>query len=619
MKHLMKRWFAGLVVWAMCGLGSWAATVPPVELRASIDTSTGGILLVATGPAGSSQVLERSVDLVRWHGLRAGLLTGGRAEWILPLDSGTAQAFRLRPADTTEAANPISVTPRVNSDFVRTIAVTRAGVSSTLTDDNGVTYQLVIPPNAVLAEEDLVFSVVNTVTGWPLSGKYLGGITLEPAGILFQVPATLTITLPAAPVRPLGVSWRTGGAEFQAVPILVSGPTRVVLGMGRTGGYGLADAAVADATLLGNRNPSDLLAQDLHQQALGALAGTSSVVAGPGSRAGLQKAGASTAWMSDEAIARVQARFDRLQRPRFEAAIQDDSLADRVLAEYSAWEFGLMMGRSAADQALLAPIVRQAMDLGAQVIYTGLNRAGARCERHDLQSLGRMIHFGQLMETAPWSAGFTPVDLKVFRQKVKNCASFDLDLDADLSYRSTTFHGTSRVHTHWAIAFRDEALTQLTGEGQAPLEATFVEDVPLPTCGVVGPNPSPGGVRIPEFHLVPNARDMWSLTNRPSAKTISLLINPFLVAPKENVHILCTLGAPPPDIVFEDFWSYAFGRANQSRLTRLPQGQIFKITGWKDGSDGILGEIQDNTIIASDHITFDLKVKWTLSHYPIPF
>lgn len=568
------------------------------------ESTNGTVQLTATGDSGVTQVLELSTDLVHWMRIDAAPMKMGAAAWNLPVGTGEFHAYRLRVADASETPLPLSIATQVNTDFVRTLPVTRDGVVTSLTDDNGVIYELTIPPNAVFAEEDITFSVINTVTGWPLAGSYQGGVKLEPDGLMLAVPATLKITNPGSLPAVIALAWQNNGAEFHAHPAGVAGAI-LTIPVGTLGGYGFETLGQGDAALLLGHNPTGFMEQFNQQLALGALPSTSGGGGGKSAKS-----------LSPTVVDGITHSFDVVVRPDLEAATHDDTLVDFALAKYSLWQVGLAAVYESSDLASLAPLFNEAVTLGGKAIYQGINRNSDRCERHEIQSLGRLVHFGQLMEIAPWSASFTSADLVLFRQKVKNCATFDLDLDATVKDSDPLGHGESEVHNHWTIEFKDDALTQLTGEGAVPLDATY--EVTQSPCAVASIAPSPGGLRISEFNLLPNPRGLWSLTNRPTAAGISLLFNPFLVAPQENITIIC----PPAPIAIplKGFWTAGFGESYLDQLKRTSRGQIYRIASWGDGADDVLGQKDDSfTVLVDGSFTLNVHAKWSLRHAPTPF
>jgi hypothetical protein len=62
---------------------------------------------------------------------------------------------------------------------------------------DGTRFELAIPPNALDFTETITMTPASAVDNLPLSGGLAGAVSLEPAGLTFYEPATLTI----APAR----------------------------------------------------------------------------------------------------------------------------------------------------------------------------------------------------------------------------------------------------------------------------------------------------------------------------------------------------------------------------------------------------------------------------------
>lgn len=589
----------------LMALGGACAQAAAPRLEAPAGITNGVVRLMARGTVGSAQVIELSTDLRSWVPLSVAAFTTGEVAWEFPAGEGTFHAYRLRSAASEEIPSPLKITTTVNSDFRRTTTVTSAGGSLKLTDDNGVSYQLVIPPNALLATEDITMRVVNDVTDWPLAGKYIGGVQLEPAGLRFLAPATLTITTPTPLASATALAWHDAGAELHAQPNKVTGSIATIP-IGRLDGYGLATLLAGDLNVLATHPPTRLDEQSDLQLALVQLG-----AAAPAGRAALRPAAGPVP--GD----RVGQTYQLQLRPDLIAAADDDSRLDLALARYSLWRGSLDILFSPAELAALAPMFDEAIQLGGRAIYLAINRYADRCERHKITSLGKLVHFGQIMELAPWSASFTDADRRLFRQKVKNCATFDLDLDGTVEHTDKLGHGRSRVHTHWTIEFKDDALTQLTGEGPVPFDEVTFELTAGPPCFLQNIAPHQGAAQIPEFTLVPNLRDLASVTNRPPAQGMAVLINPYLSAPGEGIQVACPPGVVPP---LEGFWVTGIGSAYHDVIKTIPRGQVFRISNWSDGSGDVLGEKSDTfTVIADGAITAQVRVKWSLRHAPVPF
>lgn len=578
------------------------AFAAPGSLAATVPSADGMIQLRATGTPGVPQILELTTDLTHWMPLEYASMGSGAAVWELPAGSAEFHAYRLREAVAGEIPNPLNLVATDNPDFLRTTLVSVDGGSQTFTDDNGINYRLEIPPGALLSSEEVTFSVIQSVAGWPLSGEFVAGIRLEPENLLLLQPATLTITLPEATSALRGLSWQRTGDSLQAQPLQVAG-RQITLPVARFAAYAVAVAKTPDVATL-QAHPPEGLVQQLEQSLALDLPGSGS----PASLATRQPQG-----LPPREVTRIRQWFDTHLRNPLENAAQDDSLIDIVLNQVLAWEVAMHMLYSPSQINSLSDLFDEANQMAAKAIYLGLNRASRRCDSHDLQALGRIVHLGQLMERPPWSSAFTAADLKLFRQKVKNCATFDLELDAVVKDTDHAGSGESRVHDHWTLEFKDEALTRITGQGAVSLTASYQPS--QPKCQVASVTPSPGIARIPEFNLAPVARAFYSRTQPATAAGISLLFTPLALPPEENIVLSC----PPSTVPLEGFWSLGFGSAYKGTIVKSPLGQLFRVRGWAKGAPDIVGEKQETFVVNSGSARLDIDARWSIRHTPIPF
>ncbi len=166
------------------------------------------------------------------------------------------------------APNPLAV----DSTLQSARAVTRPAYHLmdnviTATAEDGTTYTLTIPKDALLGPEDITLTPVATVTGLPLSGGLVAGVQIEPHGLQLLRPATLEITSPdAGPVaQQTPFLFSAGGEDFHQYPVAMpeSGDTgntiRLRLSHFSTPGVGLATAA--DRAGLAERVPFQSIGQ----------------------------------------------------------------------------------------------------------------------------------------------------------------------------------------------------------------------------------------------------------------------------------------------------------------------------------------------------------------------
>jgi hypothetical protein len=91
-----------------------------------------------------------------------------------------------------------------------------AGGTLTVTGSAGHQFSLVVPVGALPEATTITLTPVAGLTGLPLAGSLLAAVQLEPAGLRFQLPATLSVTLPGGPPPPgvVGFSLDSDGTGF---------------------------------------------------------------------------------------------------------------------------------------------------------------------------------------------------------------------------------------------------------------------------------------------------------------------------------------------------------------------------------------------------------------------
>jgi hypothetical protein len=118
--------------------------------------------------------------------------------------------------------NPLTVQATFAEDQVVTQSVGPEGGSLSLTDQNGVIYDLQVPAGAVLEATDFTLPPVTDVQGWPLDGANLGSVRIGPEGLDLYAPLTLIITLPDGFPQdgtiPVGYGFEGSGDEFHIFP-----------------------------------------------------------------------------------------------------------------------------------------------------------------------------------------------------------------------------------------------------------------------------------------------------------------------------------------------------------------------------------------------------------------
>lgn len=137
-----------------------------------------------------------------------------------------------------------------------------SGATLTLTGGNGTKFSLAIPDGALWVTQTITMTLVSAMPGLPLSGGIAAAVDLQPAGLQFLQPATLTIE-PAAPIpadRQVFLAYDGTGQDVRLHPPIYdrSNPGRIAMLVSHFSGYGVGSGA--SGALQGNP-PSGLMEQ----------------------------------------------------------------------------------------------------------------------------------------------------------------------------------------------------------------------------------------------------------------------------------------------------------------------------------------------------------------------
>ena len=149
-------------------------------------------------------------------------------------------------ASVTTAAvlpNPLTVQATFAEDQMVTQSIGPEGGSMSLTDQNGVLYELQVPAGAVLAATDFTLTPVTDVQVWPLDGPNLGSVRIGPEGLDLYDHLTLTITLPDGfpqdGTLPVGYGFDGTGNEFHLFPAGVTAAGTSTQSVNKAGSQGV--------------------------------------------------------------------------------------------------------------------------------------------------------------------------------------------------------------------------------------------------------------------------------------------------------------------------------------------------------------------------------------------
>lgn len=354
------------------------------------------------------------------------------------------------PAAPPPAGNPLDVTPTLdNSRAASALVTAEDGGTINATSEDGSTFELVIPPDGLMGDERITMTPVADLAGDPFAAP-VSAVDIKPHGLQLGRLAMLTIT-PPAPI-PLGRQFvfatRAGGKDFHAYPP-TQDTTSIELQLSHfsIGGVGSSTEAERAAAVL--RGPADAQAQ-LEKQI--------------GERA--QEMKRSGNFDGDLLVPSLLEYYQRVVKPRLEAALTDDTLAILAIASYHGWQRQAEL--VTADHALTVQL-KQGRDLMIQVTEFAFERAYARCMNGETAYLRVMMAMERSIVLL--GAG-DDLDGQAL-QRLITCARFELDFDArvELHTQDNRSQGTQE---HWEVT---------VAAHDVPLLTTINEDHKLVTTG----------------------------------------------------------------------------------------------------------------------------------------
>lgn len=396
----------------------------------------------------------------------------------------------LRPATPREAT--------IVLDETRAVAgrIGRAGGALTLELEGGVRVTLEIPARALPSPAVLRLVPVASAAGLPLSGGLSAAVQLEPEGIVFLRPATLSFAgaggLPASSGTLRSVGWSGAGANVHGrVHRRVEGG--VALTIAHASGYAVGGESAEDAAAERARSPSGAEEQ--------ASADALSIF----DRIANRQASDPDARPTPEEEAELERILRRwwtdTVREQLIAAEGDASRLTAAISEYLAWWSACIAW---AFEERFAPEQREAHDRLAAGLRHALERAAARCaESHAIEEVGVMLQWIQVA-LALGLSDRPGLSVEDNRARLEECLDVDVEGrlrlgfadDADLSIDAELGIEDLELHVTRAPATGDTDVPLLEGSGDLSYPRLDVEMGRGSGCVAAGVTTSPGAVDV---------------------------------------------------------------------------------------------------------------------------
>ncbi|QGG96598.1 hypothetical protein [Actinomarinicola tropica] len=172
-------------------------------------------------------------------------------------DTAPAEAS-TGPVDTSNFDDIVRVTPHVDEGQVSSGWIGLDGGTLTLDAADGTTFTLDVPADSLRFPAEITMTAVAAIDGLPFGDGPAYAVDLQPSGLIFDVPATLTIT----PAEPIDVDEQLP-FTYQGSELTIARPSMetpdVAIEVDHFSGYGVAKGFLGDVEEVRHRLGEDAL------------------------------------------------------------------------------------------------------------------------------------------------------------------------------------------------------------------------------------------------------------------------------------------------------------------------------------------------------------------------
>jgi hypothetical protein len=326
--------------------------------------------------------------------------------------------------DVADAGSTLDVGIQLDAPRAVRRVLSRDGGTLTATADDGSTFTLTIPEDALVGREEIILTPVSGMTGLPDGVTLAAGVQMAPEGLLLLQPATLTIA-PANRVaadQEVAFGWTRDGRGVHAqVPALE--PRVPTFQVTHFSGAGVAAGSAGAAGPIVRGRPLSCagqffgeLAELMRRARQAALTGTAT---------------GSEAASLGEAFIRISRRYlQTVLEPVVKQAETDDLLLPCAAAAVSSWEHQAQLLLGDSFEATFGEAARALQQSLFRGVAASFETSYERCMRNEspLFQLGRMIGAARQLQLSSMG-DLLPAD---HVQKILSCGrGFDYRVDVE--------------------------------------------------------------------------------------------------------------------------------------------------------------------------------------------